>query len=162
MVTVRAATGADRDWLVAAARELLGDEAQVHSRRRFTVRDGEALVASLDGAPVGFATWDGDGATAEILMLGSLVRRRGVGRALVAAVVRRAAAVGIRRVVVVTTDDNVGAQRFYEGVGFGLAERRIGAVDECRRRFKPSIPLDAHDELEYAMPVTGTPSPEEA
>ena len=63
----------------------------------------------------------------------------------------RARRVGCDRLVVVTTDENVGAQRFYTALGFALAERRVGAVDECRRRYKPSIPAGIHDELEYGM-----------
>jgi hypothetical protein len=51
---------------------------------------------------------------------------------------------------VVTTDENVGAQEFYAAMGFTLVERRVGAVDECRRRYKPTIPPGIHDELEYA------------
>jgi len=62
--------------------------------------------------------------------------------------------------VVVTTDENVGAQAFYAATGFTLAETRVGAVDECRRRFKPTIPPGIHDELEYAEDLR-PPNPEE-
>jgi ribosomal protein S18 acetylase RimI-like enzyme len=148
-VTTRPAAPHDEDWIVATARELLGDERQVHSRRQFTVVDGEVLLATVDGTRAGFVTWDHTGGVAEILALAVRAPRRGAGRALVAAVRERAAAAGCTRLVVVTTDDNVMAQTFYTAVGFTLAERRVGAVDECRRRYKPSIPPGVHDELEY-------------
>lgn len=149
-IATRRAEGDDREWIVTTARELLGDERQVHSRRQFTVLDGEVVIATVDGAPDGFATWDHADGVAELLAIGVHTPRRGVGRVLMAAVCDRARRAGCNRLVVVTTDENVGAQRFYEAMGFGLVERRVGAVDECRRRYKPTIPLDIHDELEYA------------
>ncbi len=149
-LTVRSATAADATWIVAAARTLLGDETQVHSRRMFSVLDGNVLLAVIEGAPDGFATWDHADGVAELLAIGVHTSRRGTGRALVAEVRTRARRAGCTRLAVVTTDENVGAQRFYAAMGFTLVERRVGAVDECRRRHKPTIPAHIHDELEYA------------
>jgi GNAT superfamily N-acetyltransferase len=149
----------DHAWIVATARDLLGDETQVHSRRQFTVLDGEVLVATVDGRIDGFATWDHAGGVAEILAIGVRTPRHGAGRVLIAAVAERARQAGCNRLLVVTTDQNEGAQRFYTATGFTLAARRVGAVDECRRRYKPSIPLDIHDELEYTTDLD--PPPEE-
>jgi len=75
---VRTAGPADHPWIVSTARELLGDEYQVHSRRQFGVLDGEVRT--------------------------------------------RAEAAGVTRIVVVTTDENVGAQAFCAATGFTLAE----------------------------------------
>lgn len=157
---MRTATDADGKWIVTTARALLGDETQVHSRRRFTVLDGEVVLATVDGAPAGFATWDHADGVAELLAIGADPPRRGAGRALVAEVRDRARRAGCSRLVVVTTDENVGAQRFYAALGFTLFERRVGAVDECRRLFKPTIPPDIHDELEYATVLDHDPSEE--
>lgn len=160
MTDVRTAGPADHAWIVATARELLGDEHQVHSRRQFGVLEGEVLLATDDGAPVGFLTWDHDAGAGEILALAVQETRRGVGRALVAAVRARAATAGVTRIVVVTTDENRGAQAFYAATGFTLAETRVGAVDDCRRRFKATIPAGIHDELEYVVDLD-PPNPEE-
>jgi len=160
VTAVRTAGPADHAWIVATARDRLGDEHQVHSRRQFGVLDGEVLLATVDDDPVGFLTWDHDAEVAEILALAVTGPRRGVGRALVEEVRARAAAAGTERIVVVTTDENVGAQAFYVATGFTLAETRVGAVDECRRRFKPTIPPGIHDELEYTVGVD-PPKPEE-
>ena len=85
-----------------------------------------------------------------MLAIGCTERRSGAGSALMAAVERLgAAARGCRRIRVVTTDENTGAQRFYEQLGYELAERIVGGVDECRRLYKPTIPEGIHDELRY-------------
>jgi hypothetical protein len=54
----------------------------------------------------------------------------------------------------ITTNDNVSAQRFYVAVGFELAAVHEGAVERSRE-LKPEIPLTGQtgtpirDELEY-------------
>ncbi|HEY1774611.1 MAG TPA: hypothetical protein VGG41_00500, partial [Solirubrobacteraceae bacterium] len=56
----------------------------------------------------------------------------------------------------VTTNDNVTAQRFYENRGLRFVALQAGAVDEARK-LKPEIPLvgeggvEIHDELEYEL-----------
>jgi RimJ/RimL family protein N-acetyltransferase len=63
---------------------------------------------------------------------------------------------GARRLWLITTNDNVHAQRFYERRGFTLVGVGEGAVDRARLA-KPEIPLvgndgvEIHDELEYEL-----------
>jgi ribosomal protein S18 acetylase RimI-like enzyme len=150
--SVRPATcDADREWVFRAAHEVLGDVYQVHSARQFDLRDGNLLVAEVAGGLVGFLSWLPDGDGVEVLAIGCTDRRRGAGRALMHAAAEAAAAHGARRVWLVTTDSNTGAQAFYERLGYEVVERRVGAVDECRARYKPTIPGDMHDELVYEL-----------
>jgi RimJ/RimL family protein N-acetyltransferase len=61
-----------------------------------------------------------------------------------------------RRLWLITTNDNVRAQRFYERCGFELVAVHEGAVDRARVA-KPDIPLlgdggvEIHDELAYEL-----------
>jgi ribosomal protein S18 acetylase RimI-like enzyme len=148
-VHVRAATTADHPWVIAVAGEVLGDPFQAHSRRQFHVTDAEVLVAGRGEGLVGFASWEIDRDWCEVLAIACTERRTGAGAALMAAVEGAAVARSRRRVRVVTTDENTGAQRFYERLGYALAERIVGGVDECRRLYKPTIPAGIHDELRY-------------
>jgi hypothetical protein len=56
-----------------------------------------------------------------------------------------------------TTNDNVDALRFYQRRGFRLAALRTRAVDELRRRLKPTIPavgehgIPIRDEIELEI-----------
>jgi ribosomal protein S18 acetylase RimI-like enzyme len=56
----------------------------------------------------------------------------GVGRQLLDAVAASARAAGAARLLVMTTNDNLAALRFYQRRGFRLADLRPGAVDEAR------------------------------
>lgn len=154
---VRVGSSGDHRWVVDTARQVLGDPYQVHSRRQFHVLDAELLIAERGAKPVGFLAWEVDGGYCEVLAIACIERRAGVGTALVNAVRQAAVQCGCGQLRVVTTDANVTAQRFYEHVGFALAERLVGAVDECRRLYKCMISAEMHDELRYerALQVSG-------
>jgi hypothetical protein len=65
---------------------------------------------------------------------------------------------------VVTTNDNLGALRFYQRRGFVLAALRPGAITEARRTLKPEISeigadgIPIRDELELELPAAAWPA----
>jgi RimJ/RimL family protein N-acetyltransferase len=88
--------------------------------------------------------------------LDALERHAGVATRLLAAAVDLARAQRLRRLWLVTTNDNLDALRFYQRRGMRLVAVHRGAVDAARR-LKPSIPLvgdhgiPLHDELELEI-----------
>src|SRR5688572_25797746 len=83
----------------------------------------------------------------EIALIESFEAGRGVGGALIAACVRVARDRGLRRIWLITTNDNVHALRFYQRHGFSLVAVHRGAVDAARRTLKPEIPLLGEDDI---------------
>ena len=73
----------------------------------------------------------------------------GMGTRLLAAVEEEAKSRGCDRLVVVTTNDNVDALRFYQRRGFSLVALHRGAVDKSRMLLKPEIPKVG----EYGIPL---------
>jgi GNAT superfamily N-acetyltransferase len=170
---IRPVVAADRAWIAALLTDRWGSPEMV-SRGR--VRDGlqlpgfVAFLPDLPDLPVlpgfkasphpaGLATYSIEGDECELVSLDSLVERRGVGSALVAAVHESARAAGCWRLWLITTNDNMAAQRFYERRGFRLIETHKGAL-AVSRLLKPSIPLTGlggvplEDELEYELALT--------
>jgi ribosomal protein S18 acetylase RimI-like enzyme len=115
--------------------------------------DPAILAEDPDGTLVGLLTYRVDERGLEIGTLRADPPRHGVGSALVERAVAIAGELGIGRVWLVTTNDNVDALRFYQRRGFRLAELRAGAVDDSRARLKSTIPeigdhgIPIHDEL---------------
>ena len=91
----------------------------------------------------------------EILTLDSINRWGGVGSQLLDAVVEEAKAVGMNRLTVRTSNDNLDAFRFYQRRGFRFERIRQGIIDR-ERELKPGIPLrgdygiEIHDEVLFA------------
>ncbi|MDF2734407.1 MAG: putative acetyltransferase [Chloroflexota bacterium] len=96
----------------------------------------------------------------ELTALGARPSGRGTGTALLAALVSAARGLGVRRIWVVTTNDNIDAIAFYQRRGFRLSELRVGAVDEARRTLKPALPvigqhrIEMRDELKLTLLVS--------
>jgi len=155
-VEVRALADHERDWLRDHLALAWGSPTQV-SRGR--VRDASRLPAlvSVDGEELrGLATLALEGEEAELVTIEAFRRREGIGSALLAAVIALARAHGCRRLALVTTNDNLAAQAFYERHGFALMAIHAGAVERARA-IKPEIPLlgdggvAIRDEVEFRL-----------
>jgi 2-oxo-4-hydroxy-4-carboxy--5-ureidoimidazoline (OHCU) decarboxylase len=111
----------------------------------------DGLVAELDGKPVGLATLapsPDDGL--EVLTLHAALPGMGVGTRLLDAARVAAARRGLRRMWLVTTNDNLDAIRFYLRHGMHVARVHVGAVTRDRR-LKPSISAVNRDN---GIPIT--------
>ncbi|MEV5411149.1 GNAT family N-acetyltransferase [Thermopolyspora sp. NPDC052614] len=82
---------------------------------------------------------------------------------LIAAVEEVAAGLGLSRLwLMITTNDNVDALRFYQRRGFRFAAIHAGAVDDSRARLKPEIPetgnyeIPIHDEITLERHLPGS------
>ncbi|HEY0837272.1 MAG TPA: GNAT family N-acetyltransferase [Azospirillum sp.] len=133
-VAIRPAVEADAALILRFVRELAEFEREPHAVKATPEdfrRDGwgpnpvfEALIAELDGAPVGFAltfrnysTWEGRaGLFVEDLYVTPDARGHGIGKRLLAEVARRAVAQGCRRVDLNVLNWNP-ARGFYETIG---------------------------------------------
>jgi len=110
----------------------------------FDARAHHGYVAVNDGVVVGYILYDVEGGDCEITVIESLRPKKGIGRALINAVVEKTKEAGCRRVWLITTNDNTHAIRFYQRYGFELRDVRINALDESRK-LKPQIPLCGKD-----------------
>src|SRR5262249_43549057 len=126
--------------------------------------DLEGFGAFEGADPVGLLTYAVRGDELEVVTIQSDREGRGAGRALMDAARRRAEELGVRRMWLVTADNNVRAILFYQEGGMDLAAVHFGAVARSRL-VKPSIPLvDAHGlaiqhELEFELVLPGAIRP---
>jgi ribosomal protein S18 acetylase RimI-like enzyme len=112
-------------------------------------RTHSGFIAVDNGTVVGYILYhlaDGD---CEITVLESVQERRGIGKALINAVLDTARKAASRRMWLITTNDNIHAIRFYQRFGFALRAVHIDSMDEARK-LKPQIPLAGNDEIPIA------------
>jgi ribosomal protein S18 acetylase RimI-like enzyme len=155
-VQVRPFTEEDRPWAIELMRERWGSEVVIIRGKARDASLLEGFVAEIEGEPAGLTAYETRGAESELVTLDSLQEGAGVGSTLVAAVANAAWRQECRRLLVVTTNDNVRALGFYQRRGFVLTALRKGAVDKSRR-IKPEIPelgyddIPIRDELELSL-----------
>jgi phosphinothricin acetyltransferase len=139
-VSIRDATDADLPAILDLSNALIPVDSTawteqletIERRRQWFAHKGEAgapvLVADLDGAVVGFATygefrdnakWEGYRFTAELTIhVAAEHHGTGVGRRLLEALIDRARADGLHTLVAAIDSANVGSIRFHERLGF--------------------------------------------
>ncbi len=136
---IRLATPADRDTvagLLIAFRDHMGStnppDETFHTVVATLLEDpnSEYLLAGSDGVAqlrYRLSVWTGaPDCWLEDLYVQESARGRGLGRALVEAAFERARSRGCRRIELDTTDDNTGAIRLYESLGFSLMPKGTG------------------------------------
>ena len=117
-----------------------GRQIDMTATEGFFLREQEKVMGLIT-----YIVYDG---ILEITSLDSLRENQGIGRMLVDRVVREAKERGLQKIVLVTTNDNINAIRFYQKRGFDMAHLFRNAVDVARK-VKPEIPLVG----EYAIPL---------
>ena len=76
----------------------------------------------------------------EITSLDSLHENQGIGSKLVEAVIHEAKERKLQKIVLITTNDNINAIKFYQKRGFDMVRLFHNALD-VSRKLKPEIPL---------------------
>jgi ribosomal protein S18 acetylase RimI-like enzyme len=106
-------------------------------RRKLAVRPDLFLVGELDGAIVGtvMAGYDGHRGWVNYLGVDPAVRRRGLGRALMAEAERHLRAAGCPKINLQVRTSNVEAIEFYRRIGFALDD-----VVSLGKRLEPDGP----------------------
>ncbi|GIG64883.1 GNAT family N-acetyltransferase [Phytomonospora endophytica] len=159
---IREATEADRPAIDAILTESWGRPYIAVGGRGVVLTGQPALVALLGDEVVGVLVYRVDGDALEVLTINS--RAGGAGTGMITAARDHAVSLGLRRLWLVTTNNNSQALRFYQRNGLHLVAVRTGAV-AASRKAKPGIALtdaDGHaisDELVLEMRLDGVENP---
>ncbi|HEY3629441.1 MAG TPA: GNAT family N-acetyltransferase [Jatrophihabitantaceae bacterium] len=148
-VNVRPIDDDEREQVTKLLTERWGSTVVVSRGERHDLRALPTIVAEQDGEIVGVVTYapgPPDQGSAEITSLDALRPDRGVGTALLDAVIDVALSNGWRRLWLVTTNDNTHALRFYQRRGWDLVAVHRDAVDDARAT-KPEIPERGNDDI---------------
>jgi GNAT superfamily N-acetyltransferase len=156
-VIVRPAMPADRPLVAALHDDAWGGPVVVGHGVRYDLTTLATLVAvDAIGTVRGALAYAVDGDALEVVSIVASPPGGGTGTALLAAAAGEGRRLGLRRLWLVTTNDNLRALRFYQRRGLRITGVGVGAVDAARA-LKASIPLvgadgiPLHDELILAM-----------
>jgi len=106
----------------------------------------DGIVAEENGEIIGLITFLFYGDTCEITSFDSLRENRGIGTALLTWVIRIAKEKRCSRIVLITTNDNIRAIRYYQRRGFDMIHFYRNAMD-ISRQMKPEIPLMGENDI---------------
>ncbi len=157
-MTVRPVQEGDRPTVEWLTTKLWGAPEVVVHDDAFYPAALPGFIAERAGRIAGLVTFDVRPPVLEIVTINALDLYAGIGTMLIDAVRAEAKRRGCYQITLTTTNDNIGALRFYQRRGFRLAALRPGAVDRARQR-KPEIPrtgdfgIPLRDEIDLTCPV---------
>lgn len=102
--------------------------------------EAEGFVFIDETKIIGLITYIIYGEVLEILSLNSIYENQGIGTVLLNKVIGEAENHSCRRIVLITTNDNINALRFYQKRGFEMIQLFYNSVEKSRK-LKPEIPL---------------------
>jgi len=139
-------------------RDTWGSTRMASRGRLLEIPNLPGFVAEDNGDWLGYAAYEIVVRALEVAGLESLKPGGGVGGALLAACVRVALERDLRRLWLITTNDNTAALRFYQRHGLRIVAVHRDAVSHARRDLKPEIGLigadsiPIRDEIELELP----------
>ena len=146
----------DWSWKNESLERLWGGRSVARRGELIEAADLPGFVAVDEEQRVGLLLYRREGEEMEIVSLHAERPGRGIGRALMDAAFGRAQEAGVRRLWLVTTNDNVRAFGFYQEQGMELVELIPNGVAGSRR-LKAAIPMvgqngiPIRDELVFAL-----------
>ncbi len=155
---IRELTSEDIPWIEAIVTKYFGSPHVVSRHILHDVRTLPGLIAESGEERVGLLQYDVQGGQCEIVILIAVPQRQGIGRRLLSAAQELACDRRLKRVWLMTTNNNRAALAFYAAVGGRMVAAHKGAVREARE-LKPDIPafdeqgVPIEDEIEFEFAV---------
>lgn len=127
--------------------------------KKYDMTAAEGFFAIRGDDILGLITYELRGDTCEVLSLDSFWKGHGIGTGLLRCIIDLARARGCKRIVLITTNDNIRAIRFYQRLGFDMTQLFHDALS-VSRTLKPEIPLlgelgiPLRHEIEFTLPLS--------
>jgi len=143
----------DLDWVTQIWIKDWGDNFIISKGKKYYTQDVSGYIACINDTKVGLITYVIDNSTCEIISLNSFSENAGIGSQLLEKVVEHAKKELCNSIILVTSNDNLNALRFYQKREFRIKSIKTGVIDQYRK-IKPSIPetgnwgIPIRDEIE--------------
>lgn len=157
-VNFRPLASADLDWVADTVSDYFGSPRVVSKGVLHDALGLRRLIAEQGSQPVGLLQYRIQGRECEVVILISVLQRRGIARRLIEAVIELGRENSCRRLWLVTTINNETAIAEYRALGWTQVAVHKGAVREARV-LKPEIPIvdeqgrPIKDEIEFGYRI---------
>lgn len=130
----------DRNWIENLMQKEWGSRMIVTRGKIHDTRNLEGIISETSGKRTGVLIYNINNEECEIIVLNVLLEGKGIGTKLLEEVKKVAQQNNIKRVWLITTNDNLKALEFYKRKGFKVVAIHKDAVNKSRK-LKPEIPM---------------------
>ncbi len=156
---IREITEKDKDWITKVVTHEWGSPLIITRKQLHHANMLPGFIAEIQDRKVGLVIYILNGKECEIVVINSLYPGQGIGTKLIESVKEVAKKNKCQKLVVITTNDNTLALRFYQKRGFHLVALYPNALAESRK-IKPEIPdrgidgIQLRDEIQLELSLT--------
>lgn len=153
-IQIRKINSSDKEWVRDLFINNWGGDFIVSRGKSWKSDNLDGFIAEENCVKVGLVTVNIENNEMEIVTIDSLTPGRGIGAMLLKEVIKLAKEKKVRRIWLITTNDNMNALKFYQKNDFHLVRVYPGAIAESRK-IKPGIPeigedgIPIRDEIEF-------------
>ncbi len=143
----------DRKWISQLIKEEWSSNRIVTRGRSHDIENLPGFIAVYKNEKAGLLTYIIENEECEIITLNSLIVNIGIGTSLLGSLESFLLSKKVKRIWVITTNDNLDALRFYQKKGFRIKAIYIDAIKDSRK-LKPEISIlgfydiEIRDEIE--------------
>jgi len=155
-MSIRKITDSDLEWVKNFFIENWGSDFIISRGKIHKPENLEGFIAEEAGEKVGLVMVNIENDELEMVSIDSLKPNKGIGGMLVKEVISFAKSKNLKRVWLITANDNLNALKFYQKKGFHLVKIYPNAIAESRK-IKPQIPeigengIPLRDEIELEI-----------
>lgn len=152
-IVIRLLEPGEKTWVSSVLTNLFGSSRLVTKGKTYEGTEQPGFVAVQNNRNVGIVLYTKIEEEIEILTINSLHPGKGIGTKLLDAIKEKAKSEGVKKLTVITTNDNTNAMHFYQKRGFVFTALYVNALEKSRQ-LKPEIPeigidgIALRDELE--------------
>lgn len=147
-ITIRLITPEDAPWILSFVKQEWGSDIMVTKGQIHHCAHCKGLIAEENTVPVGLLLYEIKEKNIEIVSLNAIKKYAGIGTGLLEKLTRIAQQNEIKKIWLVTTNDNLDALRFYQKRGFVFSAVYPNTIEKSRA-IKPQIPLYGN----YGIPL---------
>jgi N-acetylglutamate synthase-like GNAT family acetyltransferase len=147
-IIIRKIKNSDRQWIRSIFNDFWGGDIIVTKSFIHSFNDLDGFIATLNDEKVGLITYKIADKELEIVSLNSLKENKGIGSSLIDTIITLARKQKIKRVWLLTTNDNIDSLKFYQKRNFTIKNIYPDAI-KLSRELKQSIPLIGN----YGIPI---------
>jgi len=145
---IRKIKNSDREWVRKFIIKEWGSEKIIGRGKIYYPNKLSGFVVVSDKKYLGLITYAVKKSECELVSFNTLKKRKGVGSALIEKTKKAVRRIGCKKLLLITTNDNIDALRFYQRRGFTIKKVYPDAI-AVARKIKPEIPLIGN----YGIPI---------
>ncbi|HRY27853.1 MAG TPA: GNAT family N-acetyltransferase [Candidatus Moranbacteria bacterium] len=155
-IQIREAIAADSSWIKNLFINNWGSDFIISRGKIQKPENLRGIIAEENGEKVGLATIHVENDEMELVTIDSLKPGKGIGKLILDKVINIAKKENVKRLWLITTNDNMNALKFYQKNDFHLVKIYPNALEESRK-IKPEIPeigedgIPLRDEIELEI-----------